>query len=301
MGISVFPAAGGGVTQKVTDFTSTGTFTAPSNCYSVEVLLVGGGGGGGSARAVGADVRNSGGGGGGGTVRKAFLPVTPGTSYTVTIGAAGAGGAGSGAAGSVGGDSSFGSLLTALGGGSGSGKNESTNVMGTSRGTGGGVGVPAVSSGNQAPASSGGGAGGPAYYHTTQTQPFGANYVTTMRTATSVQGSSNTLGVGGAGIPPVDSAITSGSFTIIGGIGIDGYGAGGLGAVATSQTNFIISGYSGVPLVYLTAQGQTATGGSGQANSGNGGNGGAVWADGNSAVGNGGAGGSGFCRITYWS
>jgi hypothetical protein len=88
---------------------------------------------------------------------------------------------------------------------------------------------------------------------------------------------------------------------MLGGIGIDGYGAGGLGTTANSNTTFIISGYSGVPLVYLTGQGQTATGGSGQANSGNGGNGGAVWADGNSAVGNGGAGGSGFCRVIYWS
>ena len=47
MGSTVFPAAGGGVTQKVQEFTSTGTFTVPSNCTAVEVFLVGGGGGGG--------------------------------------------------------------------------------------------------------------------------------------------------------------------------------------------------------------------------------------------------------------
>jgi hypothetical protein len=45
MGISVFPAAGGGVTQKVQRFTSTGSWTAPSNVTTVECLLVAGGGG----------------------------------------------------------------------------------------------------------------------------------------------------------------------------------------------------------------------------------------------------------------
>ena len=49
MGIQVFPAASGGVTPKVSTFTSTGTFTAPSNCSTVEVFLVAGGGAGGGA------------------------------------------------------------------------------------------------------------------------------------------------------------------------------------------------------------------------------------------------------------
>ena len=45
MGSTVFPAAGGGVTPKVTEFTSTGTFVVPSNTTMVEVFVVGGGGG----------------------------------------------------------------------------------------------------------------------------------------------------------------------------------------------------------------------------------------------------------------
>ena len=62
MGIAVFPAPGGGVTQKVDVFTSTGSWTAPSNCSSVDVFLVAGGGGGGGLPLGGA-------GGGGGCAR----------------------------------------------------------------------------------------------------------------------------------------------------------------------------------------------------------------------------------------
>lgn len=47
MGLSTFPAASGGVTQKVQEFTSTGTFVTPSNVTTVELFLVAGGGGGG--------------------------------------------------------------------------------------------------------------------------------------------------------------------------------------------------------------------------------------------------------------
>jgi hypothetical protein len=45
MAIQTIPAAGGGVTQKVTEFTSTGSFVTPSNCSSVQVFLVGAGAG----------------------------------------------------------------------------------------------------------------------------------------------------------------------------------------------------------------------------------------------------------------
>jgi hypothetical protein len=49
MGLSVFPApSSAGLTQKTQVFTSTGTFTTPSNVSSVELFLVAGGGGGGS-------------------------------------------------------------------------------------------------------------------------------------------------------------------------------------------------------------------------------------------------------------
>ena len=44
MAVSSLVAAGGGLTQKTQEFTSTGTFTVPSNCTTVEVFLVAGGG-----------------------------------------------------------------------------------------------------------------------------------------------------------------------------------------------------------------------------------------------------------------
>ena len=106
MGISVFPAPSAAtLTQKFAEFTSTGTFTAPVNVSTVEVLLVAGGGGGGGTDAD--SINTAGGGGGGGQVVKKLLTVTPGTSYTITIGAGGAG-ASTTSNGSNGSNSSFG-------------------------------------------------------------------------------------------------------------------------------------------------------------------------------------------------
>ena len=66
MGQSVFPAAGGGLTQKVQEFFSTGTFTAPSTCIAVDLFLVAGGGGaGGNLNGIANGSAGGGGGGGG--------------------------------------------------------------------------------------------------------------------------------------------------------------------------------------------------------------------------------------------
>lgn len=93
---------------------STSTWTAPSDVYSVEVLVVGGGGG-----ASGAEyATGSGGGGGGGIIYNNSYAVTPGTGYTVTVGAGGA--MGTYNTGTNGGNSVFASL-TAIGGGRGAG------------------------------------------------------------------------------------------------------------------------------------------------------------------------------------
>lgn len=71
-------------------FTASGSWTVPSGVASAQVILVGaGGGGGGGSQTV------AGGGGGGGAVVVKNLTVTPGTTYTVTIGAGGQGGQGS--------------------------------------------------------------------------------------------------------------------------------------------------------------------------------------------------------------
>ena len=68
------------------EFLSNGTFswTAPAGVTSVCVVCIGGGGGGGTSASYQA-------GGGGGTAYKNNIPVTPGQSYTVVVGAGGAG------------------------------------------------------------------------------------------------------------------------------------------------------------------------------------------------------------------
>ena len=88
--------------QYFQEFTTSGTWTAPSGVNTVEVLAVaGGGGGGGGGCSMGGTgslgnttARPSGrggGGGGGGEVVLRRLSVTPNTAYTVTIGAGGTG------------------------------------------------------------------------------------------------------------------------------------------------------------------------------------------------------------------
>jgi hypothetical protein len=104
------------ITPVVQSFTATGpgTFTVPSSVKFLDVLIIAGGGGG--ANSLG------GGGGGGGFIEARNLPVTPGSSIPVVVGA---GGAAAPAAptyipGSPGQNSSFGSLV-AYGGGAGAG------------------------------------------------------------------------------------------------------------------------------------------------------------------------------------
>jgi hypothetical protein len=88
-------------------FTSGGTWTAPAGVTQVFVRMVGGGGGGGGGFADG------------------YIAVTPGSSYTITIGAAGAA-ATAGGTGGNGGTSSFGSVLSATGGQGGGGASGSS-------------------------------------------------------------------------------------------------------------------------------------------------------------------------------
>lgn len=89
--------------QKI--FTASGTFTVPTGVNSIDIFCVGGGGGGVSDTVVGS------GGGGGYTATKLKQDVTPGTSYTVTIGAGGYA-----ETSQYGGSTSFDSILTAFGG-----------------------------------------------------------------------------------------------------------------------------------------------------------------------------------------
>jgi hypothetical protein len=104
-------------------FTASGSWTAPTGVTRVRVVVVGGGAGG-AGGGVGC-CPSPGGIGGSGGLAVGNFSVTPGTSYTVTVGGAGTGGA-INAFGTSGGTSSFDSFASATGGtgsshGSGSG------------------------------------------------------------------------------------------------------------------------------------------------------------------------------------
>ncbi len=104
-------AAGGGATPTTNSYTSTSTFTPAASATRVFVRVWGAGGGGSGSNF---DVAYAAGGGGGGYV-EGWCAVTGGVGVTVTVGAGGTAGTGSGDGG-AGGNSSFGSCLTATGG-----------------------------------------------------------------------------------------------------------------------------------------------------------------------------------------
>jgi hypothetical protein len=115
--------------HKITTFSASGTWTRDSRTTFADVILWGAGGGGGSgARQASGSASSGGGGGGAGFLQRArYTAAEAGASQTVTIGAGGTAGAAqtadntAGNAGGAGGDTTFGSLLRARGGGAGAG------------------------------------------------------------------------------------------------------------------------------------------------------------------------------------
>lgn len=93
-------------------FTSSGTWTCPAGVTSIHVQVFGAGGAGGA----GGDGAG-GGGGAGGHMKSSTLSVTPGITYTITVGT---GGKATTTTGGTGGPTSFSSLLSADGGTGGS-------------------------------------------------------------------------------------------------------------------------------------------------------------------------------------
>lgn len=97
--INAFPQAKADRQQVTEEITASGTWTVPEGVTRIHVMCFGGGGGG-----------NDTCGGGGGYLAQGDLDVTPGAQYAITIGTGGA-------AKNAGGATSFGTLLSANGGG----------------------------------------------------------------------------------------------------------------------------------------------------------------------------------------
>lgn len=122
--ITIAGSASGGKAADQQVFTSSGTWTKPSGFGAKAYALIqawGAGGGGGRATTA----AYAGGGGGGAYVEKWVLLSALGATETATIGGGGAGRTGSSGNGTAGGSTTFGSHLTAYGGGGGT---QSTSV-----------------------------------------------------------------------------------------------------------------------------------------------------------------------------
>jgi hypothetical protein len=251
-----------GVVQRFTTVGST-AWTAPTDVTQVEVLVVAGGG----AGAIGG---GGGGGGAGGLIYNNQYSVTPGQTYTVTVGAGGSSiTGGADVQGTSGSNSIFGSLI-AIGGGRGAANSKNADTGG-SGGGGYGPGVGQFGAG-------------------TAGQGFNGSNATSATSGTNGGGGGGAGGTGGAG-----SSTSGGSGGVglqfgISGLPISYAGGGGGGSQQPGQspgTATFGGGAGGGPA--------PANGTSGTANTGGGG-GGAGFAG--SAV-TSGAGGSGVVIVRY--
>jgi hypothetical protein len=228
----VYLAAGWVAPAPVTQtFTASTTWVCPAGVTSISLAEAWGPGGGGGGGGTNNSTGGAGGGGAGAYSAAANVAVTPGNSYTVTVGAAGAGGAPSLGGGVIGSD----------GGGASSFPGNSVTVTAPG-GKGGGPGSFSVG-GNGAPASGnvpsfGGGAGGmnPNY-------PNGGGGGSSGGTAAAGQpGGNSTSGTAGAGGAAVAGGGTGGNGArgnVAGGAGGapgggGGGGAGNVGGIGTA-------------------------------------------------------------------
>ncbi|MFO1104364.1 MAG: DUF2793 domain-containing protein [Methylocystis sp.] len=288
-----FPSGG---PTKVRVFASSRTYTPTPGLRFADVLLFGAGGGGGAP------------------ARGRFAAAQIGASQAIMIGAGGAGGApqtvdsSAGANGATGGNTSFGALLIAFGGGSGAGG----QIGGGSSGGAGGSPVMAGANGSGATGGAGalgvGGGGSAAAGAANLSLPFGSGGGGCSATgATAGAGGLNLPGPSGGG---AGGGITAGNTPVNGGAGGTVYVAGAANAGSAGMTGGVKDGGAGGawsngvgPLEQagggggggaadLTAPG---AGGAGGLCGGGGGGGGA--SRNGAASGAGGAGGAGYAII----
>ena len=297
------------------EFTGSGTWTKPANVSSVivEAWGAGGGGGGGEGHATG--IQRSGGaaGGGGSHVRKIYDAAQLGATETITIGAGGLSGPGGvdadGTDGGVGVNTTFGSFITAYGGGGGQRGFTASGRGGTGGGTAGaGATASAASRGgdpqmvdatgtDDALGGAGAGVGGAGDGH--HAEDGGAGGAGSGAASTFRGGSSLNGGAGGGGGGPVTSGDAevagreggNGNFYAVGGGGSGG-GVGGVagtnGADSVGQKGGAGGGGGG--------GNNTGTGGAG-GTGGQPGGGGGGGAGGTNVGGAGGVGGAGIVRV----
>jgi hypothetical protein len=251
--------------------------TIASTAYSVDYLVVAGGGGGGAGYYAG-------GGGAGGYLTASALSVTPGTSYTVTVGGGGAGSTDAAAPGTNGSNSVFGSAATSIGGGAGASRATAGRTAG-SGGSGGGAAWPSTGGGSgtvgQGNAggtngggnygASGGGAGAAGAVGGTGTPDYGANGGIGL--ASTISGSSVYYAGGGAG--GSQTVLRTGglggggnaAYTVPATAGTDNTGGGGGGGTGTDSGSGLTgiyrgaNGGSGVVIIRYLGTVQRATGG----------------------------------------
>ena len=256
---------------NITSFTTveTTSWTAPTGVTSVDYLVVAGGGGGGASGGS-TDTSGAGGGGAGG-VKTGTLSVTPGSSYTVTVGDGGAGKTkGTNAKGGDGEDSVFSSITSTGGGGGGSAAATAGNRTGADGGSGGGgsaygATVYAGGSGTGSEGNDGGDGGG------TNTSGGGGGGASEAGdtgaacsdggdgVASSISGASVTYGGGGGGGKNTNSGCARGD----GGAGGGGMGGDSGTDNATAGTATTGGGGGGGGGNWYTSNGHGKDGGSG--------------------------------------
>lgn len=277
---SVLSATGG---VDVQHFTSSGTWTKPGSGTRTLVRCGAGGGSGGKGRTN----APGGGGGGGASVEGVFATASLGSTETVTIGDGGTAQTTADSNGNPGSNTTFGSWVTAYGGGRGGG-----SASGGAGGGGGGLFGAGSGAAADVPAVGGGPLGGAAGSSSSGVaSTFGGGGGADDGTGF-VGGDAVWGGGGGSGKPASGTGAAQ-----IGGKSVYGGGGGGGGGVTTAggAGGTSIFGGSGGAGAFDSNNATAGTAG----NNGYGGGGGGG-AEGASGTGDSGAGGKGSCLVVTW-